>query len=117
MSDLRYWATSVAGDMGLLAVAILWKVYGLEGAGDAFLFFVWVGIVFRFLLSLALGKPEAEVDLGKRPPGFSTYHACTEILMIGFLAWHGYIVTAVFYVSFLVAYEGARNEYMKRVKP
>jgi hypothetical protein len=69
----------------------------------------------RTLIGLMPKSSHAEFaeKMPVRPRFFGFYHACTEILILTFIVWHGYIGLAVCYLIALMLYEGTRERIVK----
>lgn len=112
MQALKYWAKCLTLDAIIVALFILWKRDGSDGAGNIFLAFIWLTSIFKLLGGLVMNKTNFEKG-PKRPTGFSTYDHITEAILFGALAFYGMFVLSVVRVVAHLLMEGARNREPK----
>lgn len=73
-------------DLGMMSLFVAWKVYGLDGAGNVFLFFSWMFTVASILV-LFLVKGGQSTTKAKR-----IYHVVTDVFFACLLAYFGYFL-------------------------
>jgi len=84
----------------LYGAALVYLLYlglhqGVEGAKNVALFLVWLAGIVGMLASLAADEIRKK-QTGKRTP--KSLFWAVALAVLGMLLWHGYIVTAVFWL-------------------
>lgn len=112
MKSIKYWAKCIVMDAFMASLFVLWKGYGIDGAGNVFLTLVWVGIVIGLIAGFSADKTSFKT---KRPAGFLVYHRLTDFACICALAFYGMFVTAALMATAHLMLEAAREREPKAV--
>jgi hypothetical protein len=108
---VKYWATSLVIDAGVLAMLYLWQIEGIDRAGAVFEFACWALTLMTFCAAFAIDREHIEKN--PRPKGFAVYHFCSEIAMLGVLVWVDLMFLASVRLFAVLLFEGARESAKK----
>lgn len=112
MIALKYWAKSIVMEVFVASLFVAWKWYGIDGAGNVFLFLMWSAVVIRWAAGFFANKSTYKT---KRPAGFWVYRAISDFVLIAVMAWHGMFVLAGFYAVAHVLVEVSREREPKEL--
>lgn len=115
MEALRKWTLSIITDVFLAGLLYLWIFRGVDGAGNVAMFIIWTVVILRIVVFVLADKLE-DVSGLKRPTGFTSYNAITEIALVIFLVWFGLLATATAYFTSFLLFEAARKLILKNGK-
>lgn len=101
------WIKALFWDGGTIALFILWKQYGYEGAGNVVLGYLWFTSVIWFLGSFLLDKKMVD-EQPKQTWLRRSYRFVLRIGMLTALAWYGYFALAFFFIISRAMFDGRR---------
>jgi hypothetical protein len=105
----KSWLATIAIDLVLVASAYYWQIEKVDGAGNLFMFLVWLAIVSRTLIGLTWDRTHFEQN--PLPPGLRTHGVLARLAIVVFLVWIGYFWSAGFSVlSSLMVFSARTKE-------
>lgn len=100
------WAQELAIDGAIAALFVAWKGYGIEGAGNVVLLFLWIVLLFGLLVGLTANKSWFKTE---RTPAFAVYDWTTTFLLFAALAFYDHTALATLALVTPVFVAGART--------
>lgn len=84
---MRSWIAAISIDSFVAGMFVLWKGYGMEGAGNVVIFFAWILTICLILDGLFISAKKPKMP---RSEWGIYYHAITELALISALVWYGF---------------------------
>lgn len=113
MESLKRWSKSILFDAALAIMFYSWKVNHIEGAGNAFLFVMWLSVVLGLIAVREIAKPNANLSSLVSSPAFRAYQIISDLAYVLALAWFGHFVLAGLYALVAIVFANARTKANK----
>lgn len=103
----KRWFCSMTITSASFILLYLWKIEGMNAAGNLLLFWLWLGVV---LWTWVVFFGDGTDNFSPRVKSLDSFHVLTSIMLIAALVWFDHFVTASFYTWGLMA----RSAYVSR---
>lgn len=114
MKLLKVFLKSILIDGSIAALFVLWKGYGIEGAGNILLTFLWILFVITFLTMFVADKTHFKNQEIYSHPAYKAYDITTDVIFFCVLAYYGLIVLAVLKVVTKIGIMAAKDREPKK---